>query len=70
MRQMNHDQIKRAIEDMAAMSAALTPEDAIDQIAALINRLEPSSDAYERDLASLLRVGATIQLLHADRLRM
>lgn len=46
---------------MAAMDAVLSREDAIALVVSLIGRLEPRSESYEQDLASLLRLGATLQ---------
>lgn len=58
---MSPAQIAQAIADMAAMDAVLSREDAIALVVSLIGRLEPRSESYEQDLASLLRLGATLQ---------
>jgi hypothetical protein len=57
---MEHAQIKQAIADMAAMNAVLSPEEAVAQVASMIDRLEPRSESYEKDVAVLLSLGATI----------
>lgn len=58
---MDQAQIKQAIADMAAMDAVLSREEAVGLVVSLIGRLEPRSEAYEQDLARLLRLGATLQ---------
>jgi len=62
---MDDAQIKQAIPDMVAMNAALCLEAVASHVALLIDRLETGSETYEKDMAILLQLGATIQKLQA-----
>ena len=57
---MNRTQIMLAVVELAKTGGALAPEDAISLISAMIDRLEPSDEAYERDVEALMKIGATI----------
>lgn len=59
-RRLNQADVMLAIIDMASVDGDLPPEDAIAQIAAFIDRLAPSADTYECDVAALLGIGACI----------
>lgn len=57
---MDHAQIKLAMAGKVEMNAALSHEDAIAFVISLIDRLDPLSGTYARDLTRLLRLGATL----------
>lgn len=62
---MNHTDVMMRIVEMAKVGGALSPEDAIAHIAAMIDRLDMYSDSYERDMEVLVKIGATIWDLHS-----
>lgn len=57
---MNRTDVMLAVVEMANVGGAMRPDDAISHIAALIDRLDPLGDSYERDVEALLGVGACI----------
>lgn len=57
---MNRTQIMLAVVELAKTGGTLAPEDAISAISAMIDKLDPVSDSYERDVEALMKIGATI----------
>lgn len=57
---MIQSQVMQRIAEMSKVGGALPPGEAISGLAAVIDHLDMYSDTYEADLATLLRVGATL----------
>lgn len=57
---MNHTDVMLRIVEMAKVGGALSSQDALANIAAMIDRLDVRSDSYEEDVAQLMKIGATI----------
>ena len=59
----NRTDVMLAVVEMAGVGGALPADEAISQIAALIDRLDVHSESYQIDLEVLLSIGATIWTL-------
>lgn len=57
---MNRTKVMLRIVEMAEAGGHMPPDVAISLVAVMIDRLDMSSEHYERDLSALLGVGATI----------
>lgn len=66
---MNRTNVMLAVVEMAGVGGALPGDEAISHIAAMIDRLDITSDSYEADVRVLLSVGATIWSLEHELLK-
>jgi hypothetical protein len=64
---MNQTDVLLKIIELAKEGAVMSPPDAISHISALIDRLDMLHEDYERDVESLMKIGALIWTL--DHLR-
>lgn len=62
---MDQDRIIQAIIKRAEIGAVVSPEQALREVADLIDRLDKVSDGYEKEVATLVDIGACLwQLVH------
>jgi hypothetical protein len=66
---MNRTDVMVAVVNTAEPGGAFPPDEAISQVAAMIDRLNVLSDTYRRDAALLLGMGTTIWTLDGSALR-
>ena len=57
---MNHADVMLRIIEMAKVGGAMPPDEAVALVATMIDGLDMRADSYEKDVARLLRLGATI----------
>ncbi|WP_010460759.1 hypothetical protein [Acidovorax radicis] len=67
---MNRTDVLIAIAEVARTGGASAPEDAISQLAVIIDGLELSSRGSEQVVEMLLRIGACLWNLQQDRMRL
>lgn len=67
---MNRTDVLIAIAEVARSGGAATPEDAIGQMAALIDGLELSQSGAEQVMEMLLRIAACLWNLQQERMRL
>lgn len=67
---MNRTEVLIAIAEIARMGGAPAPEDAISQLAAIIDGLELSSSGSEQVMEMLLRIAACLWNLQQERMRL
>lgn len=70
IRPMNRTEVLIAIAEIARMGGAPAPEDAISQLAAIIDGLELSSSGSEQVMEMLLRIAACLWNLQQERMRL
>ncbi len=66
---MNRTDVLIAIAEMARTGGASAPEDAISQLAVIIDGLELSSSGSEQVMEMLLRIAACLWNLQQERMR-
>lgn len=57
---MNRTDVMLKIVEVAKVGGALPADEAVALVAIMIDRLDVYEDDYERDMAALLKIGATI----------
>lgn len=57
---MNQTDVLMRIAEMAKLGGALPADEAISELAFVIDRLDVLSSSYEADIDALVRIGATI----------
>ena len=67
---MNRTDVLIAIAEVARSGGAPQPEDAIAQLAAIINGLELSGSGSDRVMEMPLRIGACLWNLQQERMRL
>lgn len=67
---MNRTDVLIAIAEVARTGGASTPEDAISQLAVIIDGLELSCSGSEQVMEMLLRIGACLWNLQQERMRL
>ncbi|RYH64496.1 MAG: hypothetical protein EON54_06445 [Alcaligenaceae bacterium] len=60
---MNQTNVLMRIVEMAKVGGALSPEEAMSTVSAMIGRLDVHSASYEPDIDALVKIGATIWTL-------
>jgi hypothetical protein len=67
---MNRTDVLIAMAEVAHTGGAVTPEDAIAQLAMIIDDLEPSCSGSDLVAEMLLRIGACVWKLQQEQLRL
>lgn len=67
---MNRTDVLIAIAEVARTGGASAPEDAISQLAAIIDSLDLSSTGSEQVMEMLLGIGACLWNLQQERMRL
>ena len=57
---MNQTNVLMRIVEMARVGGALSPEEAMSTVSAMISRLDVHRASYESGIDALVRIGATI----------
>lgn len=63
---MNQADIMQAVIEGAKIGPNVWPDEALSRLASVIDRLEPISTSYERDMCDLLSVGACILQMQSE----